>query len=330
MSRFRSAPTLHNLFEWFNVRDYGAMGDGSHDDSVAIQAAITACFNAGGGTIYFPEGVYNLDGKLSSNNCLLDIPFNASTTSEPITIELCGAYPPPTAYPEGNSMPVPTKGAILLASTTPAGSYPSVIGVDGSSFSNILFVVRNLTVRCSNNPGYRAINAYMAANCIIENVVCDVNAAITTSLTLPSNAESCALLLPATNNYGLVRVTNFYAIGYYTGIQYQEHCVMDNIFIQCCYRAFQPTATYHSNYMKRILAQWCPYVFYPTGTSYTLVDYLDIEDSTNATWTPIDHIYDPSNYLYATITAHRVQQGGTIETATLTVNGATNCKITIL
>lgn len=43
---------------WFNVKDYGAVGDGTHDDASAISAAMTAATAAGGGTVYFP-GAYS-------------------------------------------------------------------------------------------------------------------------------------------------------------------------------------------------------------------------------------------------------------------------------
>jgi len=42
----------------FNVRDYGVIGNGQTLDTPAIQAAIEACSQAGGGTVYVPAGNY--------------------------------------------------------------------------------------------------------------------------------------------------------------------------------------------------------------------------------------------------------------------------------
>ena len=42
----------------FNVRDYGAVGDGVNDDTAAIQAAINATANLG--TVFFPKGTYKI------------------------------------------------------------------------------------------------------------------------------------------------------------------------------------------------------------------------------------------------------------------------------
>jgi polygalacturonase len=47
----------------FNVRDFGAKGDGLTKDTVALQQALDACATNGGGTILVPEGVY-LTGSL--------------------------------------------------------------------------------------------------------------------------------------------------------------------------------------------------------------------------------------------------------------------------
>ena len=50
--------------ETFNVKDYGAKGDNSQDDTSAIQAAIDAVGN-NGGKVTFPPGLYRIDSSLS-------------------------------------------------------------------------------------------------------------------------------------------------------------------------------------------------------------------------------------------------------------------------
>jgi polygalacturonase len=47
----------------YNVRDYGAAGDGKTLDTHAIQVALDACEAGGGGTVFFPAGRY-LSGSL--------------------------------------------------------------------------------------------------------------------------------------------------------------------------------------------------------------------------------------------------------------------------
>jgi polygalacturonase len=42
----------------FNIKDYGAIGDGVALDTDPINKAITAAAAAGGGTVYFPAGIY--------------------------------------------------------------------------------------------------------------------------------------------------------------------------------------------------------------------------------------------------------------------------------
>ena len=52
---------------WYNVMDFGAVGDGSTDDRAAIQAAIDAADADSGGVVYFPANTYKtivaLNGK---------------------------------------------------------------------------------------------------------------------------------------------------------------------------------------------------------------------------------------------------------------------------
>lgn len=48
---------------FFNVRTYGALGDGATDDTVAIQQTLSAASVRGGGTVYIPDGLYLVSGQ---------------------------------------------------------------------------------------------------------------------------------------------------------------------------------------------------------------------------------------------------------------------------
>lgn len=60
-----SAFLLNNLGGVFNVKDYGAIGDGITDDTVAIQTALTACC-AAHGKLFFPKGTYLITSTLGA------------------------------------------------------------------------------------------------------------------------------------------------------------------------------------------------------------------------------------------------------------------------
>ena len=49
----------------FSVKDFGATGDGTTNDTAAIQAAINAAGTAGGGQVFFPAGTYRLNSGIS-------------------------------------------------------------------------------------------------------------------------------------------------------------------------------------------------------------------------------------------------------------------------
>jgi hypothetical protein len=58
--------------EYFNVKTYGAVGNGIADDTAAINLALAAARTAGRGTVFFPAGTYNTSGShdLSGTNSL--------------------------------------------------------------------------------------------------------------------------------------------------------------------------------------------------------------------------------------------------------------------
>ena len=63
----RTRGPLDRLNDVFNVRDFGAVGDGASDDTHAIRAACEALQSAGGGTLEFPPGTYDVFASTTGN-----------------------------------------------------------------------------------------------------------------------------------------------------------------------------------------------------------------------------------------------------------------------
>lgn len=60
-----SRTTPNRIADIFNVKEFGAVGDGSHDDTSNIAAAFTALWGAGGGgIIFFPPGTYKVTSTI--------------------------------------------------------------------------------------------------------------------------------------------------------------------------------------------------------------------------------------------------------------------------
>jgi len=122
-----------------SVKDYGATGNGTTDDTSAIQATITAVVAAGGGTVYFPPGSY----KISSTIAVGD---NSN-------VILAGAGP-------GSSILFPT------TSVTTAVSFGTSTGGLNCGFSNMSINCANAT-SCVGLYVYSA-NGFYASNFNIQ------------------------------------------------------------------------------------------------------------------------------------------------------------------
>ena len=87
--------TIYGSIQVYNVKYYGATGDGTTDDTVAIASAITA---AGGGTVFFPAGIYivdklnvNIAGTTLQGSGSISILKKKSPSSEIITVKVTAA-----------------------------------------------------------------------------------------------------------------------------------------------------------------------------------------------------------------------------------------------
>ena len=67
----------------YNVREYGAKGDGITLDSPSINTAIEAAVSAGGGEVYFPAGTYLCGSIRLKSNIHLNLSAGCTILAAP-------------------------------------------------------------------------------------------------------------------------------------------------------------------------------------------------------------------------------------------------------
>lgn len=102
----------------FNVRDYGAKGDGRTLDTVALNAAVDACVAAGGGTVYVPPGRYLTGTVTLKSHVTLDLDAGATLLGS----EEPKDYPStPSVWGDGGQMMAPLIYAVDAQNVTITG-----------------------------------------------------------------------------------------------------------------------------------------------------------------------------------------------------------------
>ena len=90
-STYKLVDTGYTAFYHFNVKDYGAIGDGTTDDTVAIQGAILAAEAVSGGIVFIPVGNYKITAALHctvSGVTITGVNRDSSTIEIPATFTL--------------------------------------------------------------------------------------------------------------------------------------------------------------------------------------------------------------------------------------------------
>jgi polygalacturonase len=67
----------------FNVRDFGAVGNGTNKDTVAFQKALDACAVSGGGEVLVPAGKYLIGSVQIGNRTILRLAKESIITGSP-------------------------------------------------------------------------------------------------------------------------------------------------------------------------------------------------------------------------------------------------------
>jgi hypothetical protein len=332
----------------FNVKasPYNAAGDGTTNDTTAIQAAIDAAVayataNSGYAEVLFPPAVYLLSsvGRTDrSGNAQLALPVVAETDNK-LTIALLGTADS-ASTPHWNATAVQRNGVVLkstwnaadLSSTSNEGS---VIGgptlpngfVSGARYSNCNIVIKGIqiqvpfTARGSDTSG---IDARGIANAHIEDVSFWPAATpnqMNGTFTTPGWAFGIAMPVPGNNDLSVARncTVQGATYGFYLG----EHLSADRLAAVYCFTGmicgsfFGSVGQQHYNWIGGASIEACVNGIQLRSTAKIVIDALSVEGS-------MTHVSDTSSG-----TARgSIGLGGSI--SSVTVSDPTGVKVTYL
>jgi hypothetical protein len=255
-TNFRRDTAIANVREeknfklgWFNVRDFDPnVGDSGVDATAAIQAAIIAAKQHGGGVVYFHNGFYSVKGPIISTfggrpcHCQIYIPNSASDSS--ITIEFRGEsnnFEFQAIGDVGRS----SRGGVIIESTLTSATagdaiIASVKGPGDDTFTKTNHTdpwFRNLTFRTRRDGGsafpLSGINTQYASKVKMDHVRVDVNVPVGDAPD-PTGTGSYGIILPEKSNHASIDIGTVRVGGYDVGMQLGEHAVVKDFQNVAC------------------------------------------------------------------------------------------------
>jgi hypothetical protein len=293
--------------------NFGATGNGVTDDTEAIQAAVDWVVAAGGGIIYFPPGVYIIDGPLldtAAFNAQLLLPNVAHTGVDHLVITFQGPLRPGFHPLFGDTVPLAAGYAVLKSTLTGATGTGAVISggnnvsPPGSGGGNNLEVnVENLICLGPDNPTFTFWNLRACQGGQINGLQISTPGAYVGTPTLPTNTNSYGIRLPEALFSNNTKVSGLAAGGFYTGVLSGELAVYEGpLILGPTYYGIEIPATYYPALIHQLTATSVIRVINVTGAPTSLTSHrFDIlqyvrESSDGSSFETEYDLYDASNY----------------------------------
>jgi Pectate lyase superfamily protein len=324
----------------FYPEDYGAVGDGSTNDTAAIQDTIDAA--AGGGTVQFGPKTYLVNGTPRTDrrgNAILALPINPSGgTLENTYIVLQGAG-------SGNTM---IKTTVSGQSYSATNGPPSILGsptreVTGAGGPTVSLgvILRGIDFQVktdASGPVIASVDFGGLSHATVED--CEIwsdNRSVQ-----PLRAHTFGLRMPRDLNSGRIRITDAKVFGFYANIVHgTAHLVLDQVtgasgIINFAMDNDDTNNDPHGIVGKYVssadaqhhIAPWTASGGVLTGLTddanhahYWFCSDCDIEDAVSGWKATVDHLADATNQVKGVIFYQRVTSGVGINTDELTLNG---------
>ncbi len=284
---------------FYIVTDYGVTNAGV-DTTAALQTLIDTVYVAGGGTIFFPPGIYLIGGALqdpSVRNAQIVIPQTA-TTAQPITIQFVGTTAPPTQY-IGSSMNLPLGTYSIIKSTlTGATGTAALFGADPVSglYNNTRVCFKDLVFWMPANPTLTCLNMSRAVSSRFEHLMVHTGSTSQGTIAQPTHSNAYGIRLPGNNTGDYVYVEGVQVFGHYTGLQVGELTMIIFAESWACINAFEFQFTFHPSKIEMLLSVWCQNGLVmaagSTNPHYTTIGLYDMEHANGSGPGWMDTVYD--------------------------------------
>lgn len=152
---------------FFNVKDFGAVGDGVADDTAAIQAAIDYA-KAGVNTVYFPAGTYKTSTSLNVNRSLNLVGAGAACTTIRPTSALASAC---IVYGVIGDVPRPGTTSVEITGLTLDGTNTNNANATGLRIWCSHLEIHNNAIVNFSGYGIYAVGSW--SNVIRQNFISD-------------------------------------------------------------------------------------------------------------------------------------------------------------
>ncbi len=263
-----------NHLPWFNIVDFGAVGDASKLNQTNIQNAINAAEAAGGGVVYVPKGTFHIGVTipLSKTNMFAE-GFNSILTISSNNVIMMGDG-------MGQSIIKLAQNSGTLRNLMAIGG---VVNVSGDHITNRIATTNNMILGVTIDGGsmstvYDMFQCYFTynthfrhlqlINCVGDAIDCQYGGEIYVDDVQTRNVAVNSLSLQ--NPY--VRVTNCrFLSGGTSGFcidTFEGRVILDNVYIEDCPKLLRNT-------FSEIHAYNC--IFFPTnsasGTTNMVLDY---------------------------------------------------------
>lgn len=346
----------------YDVKNFGAVGDGVTDDTRAIQAALDYAVDHGGGTVYFPNGLYRL--ATLQDTCkvrahLIVKPRQSPGRRDYVMIRLQGesSVVTPCSYASHTAedkAEVWRNGTVLVSDaagelqTDPAQAPVSVLAAGAGDNLYLLnqAVVRlqdlafQVKAEAGKYPYLSGVNMAYAATVYTDNILI-YSSIRNMALTSPTGDGhySAGFIAPRTwcnpeQEFRNICVKSAFRFGFV----FSEHANGNNLSAWNCDNAFVFSRMDHSAWFGRIHAQNCANIVsslnvefagHGVGDAFLKIEQVGIE--VNSGQKPVDFNYrcfvdDPENHLYGTLHYHIVKSNVGADNSYFKADGGAHLK----